>query len=84
MMTNRLPWTKGYFEHLENRPLTPMERLPQHCFARSWTNAPQYFDELSNSLPGPTAPVGEYGLQSFRTIEDKVSEALDIPLAPED
>lgn len=81
MMTNRLPWTKGYFEHLENRPLTPEDRLPQHCFkdTRGW-----YFDEHSNRLPGPIDPVGEWGLDSFRTIDDEISKALGIPLAPEE
>lgn len=84
MMTNKLPWTKGYFEYIENRPLTPLDLLPQHCFARSWTNPPQYFDELGNRMAGPIEPVGEYGLQSYRTIDDKISQALGIPLAPED
>lgn len=84
MMTNRLAWTKGYFELIENRPLTPMDRLPQHCFARSWTDPPQYFDEAGKRLLEPTPPVGEYGLQSYRTIDDHVSQALGIPPAPND
>jgi hypothetical protein len=30
---------EGYFEHVENRPLGPMDVLPQHCFrdeTREW------------------------------------------------
>jgi immunity protein 26 of polymorphic toxin system len=79
LMTNKLPWSKGYFEHVEHRTLTPMDRLPQHCFrdTRDW-----YFDEHGNRLDEPTSPVGSWGLDSFRTIDDEVSRALGIPLAP--
>lgn len=78
MMTNKLPWTKGYFEALEHRELGPMDRLPKHCFVdtRGW-----YFDEYNNRLSAPVAPVGERGLQSFRTIDDQISKALGIELA---
>jgi hypothetical protein len=81
MMTNKQPWTKGYFEHVENRPLSVMDRLPQHCFkdTRGW-----YFDERSRRLPGAVEPVGDWGLHSFRTIDDEISRALGIPLSLED
>lgn len=79
MITNRQPWSRGYFEHVENRPLTSMDRLPRHCFrdARGW-----YFDQTGARLDGPTEPVGTWGLHSYRTIDDEISKALDIPLAP--
>lgn len=81
MMTNKLPWTKGYFEYVENHPLSAMDRLQQHCFrdTRGW-----YFDEHGARLPGATEPVGSWGLDSFRTIDDKISRALGIPLAPDE
>jgi len=80
MMTNKRPWTMGYFEPVEKRPLGPMDVLPQHCFkdSRGW-----YFDEQGNRLPAPVEPVGQWGLHSFRTIDDAVSGALGIPLAPD-
>lgn len=87
MMTNKRPWTMGYFETLEHRELVPMDRLPQHCFYSSPLGPEgigRYFDEYSNRLPGPIEPVGSWGLDSFRTIDDEVSAALGIPLAPED
>ena len=86
IMTNKRPWTMGYFETLQKRELGPMDRLPQHCFFSSpfLGRAGQYFDEYSNRLPGPIEPVGEWGLGSFRTIDDEISKALGIPLAPED
>lgn len=80
MMTNRRPWTMGYFEHVENRPLTPMDSLPQHCFRDSYG---RYSDQYRNSLAGPVEPVGQWGLNSYRTIDDAISAALGIPLAPD-
>jgi hypothetical protein len=81
MMTNKQPWTKGYFEHLENRPLSALDRLPQHCFkdTRGW-----YFDEVGKRLAGPTEPVGQWGLHSYRTIDDEISKALGIALSPDE
>ena len=81
MMTNNLPWTRGYFEVLENQPLGPMDRLPQHSFRdiRGW-----YFDERGKRLSGPVDPVGQWALQSYRTLDDEISKALRIPLAPSD
>jgi hypothetical protein len=81
LMTNRLPWLRGYFELVENRPLTAADRLPQHCFQDS---RGRYRDELGRPVAGAVDPVGEFGLHSYRTIDDAVSQALGIPLAPED
>lgn len=80
IMTNKLPWVRGYFETLERRALGPMDRLPQHCFLDTYG---RYFDEYSNRLPGSVEPVGEWGLGSFLTVDDEISEALGIALAPD-
>ena len=79
-MTNRLPWTRGYFEHLTHAILTSESLLAKHCFRSSGN---QYFDEYSNKLSKPSSPVGVWGLDSYRTIDDAISEALGIPLAPD-
>lgn len=50
--------------------------LPQRCGGR-------YFDENGNEVRGPIEPVGDYGLHSYRTIDDTVSEALGIDRVPE-
>ena len=78
IMTNKIAWSKGYFEPIEWRELSPMDRLQHHCFvdSRGW-----YFDEYDNRLPGPIEPVGERGLHSFRTIDDQISKALGIALS---
>jgi len=80
LITNRLAWSLGYFEHVQHQPLAAQDRLPQHCFKddRGW-----YFDERGNRLPGPIEPVGQWSLWSYRTIDDAISQALGIPLAPD-
>ena len=80
LATNRLPWTHGYFETVSSRPLSASDRLRAHCF-RDFTG--RYFDEMGRPLSGPVEPVGEFGLQSFRTIDDLVSDALGIERAHE-
>ena len=82
LMTNRLPWSRGYFETIAELPFEDGEILKQHCFRDSVFD--RYRDEQGNELPGPVQPIGSYGLDSFRTIDDAVSRALGIPLAPED
>jgi hypothetical protein len=79
VITNLRPWTMGYFEQLENRPIGPQDRLPQHSFRdiRGW-----YVDERGKRLDQPAEPEGTWGLSSFRTIDDDVSKALGIPLSP--
>jgi len=78
--TNRLVWSRGYFETIGNVPLGAGEVLSQHCFLDS---RGCYFDEHGNRLDGPIEPVGDYGLHSFRTIDDQISDALGIERAPD-
>ena len=79
MMTNRLPWSRGYFQRVANVPLDDEDVLDQHCFLRGFFGT--YHDERGNQLPGPVEPVGEYGLHSFASIDDEISDALGIPPA---
>jgi hypothetical protein len=55
--------------------------LPVHCF-RS-LHGRGYFDEHSNSLPGEMPPVGDYAVDSYRTIDDRISDALGVARAPD-
>ena len=82
MMTNFLPWSKGYFETVKHCPLRREDLLPVHCFWHDFCQC--YFDDDGNRLPGRSEPCGVYGLDTYRTIDDAVSKALGIPLAPED
>ena len=80
LMTNHLPWARGYFETVAHLPLEPGDMLRPHCFRRY---DGQYFDEANHKLAGPVGPVGDWALHSYRTIDDELSKALDIPLAPD-
>lgn len=80
IMTNRLPWSRGYFETVDHRDVHSSPLLTVHCF-RDLRG--RYFDERGNELTAPIEPVGERGVHSFRTIDDLVSDALGIPRAPD-
>jgi hypothetical protein len=82
ILINRLPWSRGYFETIDHRPLEDDEVLAQNCF---WDVAlrGQYFDEKGHELPGPVEPVGRYGLNSYRTADDKISKALGFERVPD-
>jgi hypothetical protein len=84
IMTNLLPWSKGYFMTVDHLVFMKGETLARHCFLWEWkdkTHFKRYFDESNNELPGPTGPVGIHGLHSYRTIDDEISKSLDLPLA---
>jgi hypothetical protein len=79
IMTNTLPWSRGYFEVIENRPLVPSDCLKRHTFLRDWTKPPQYFDEQGNRVQGPPkGPVGTWGLWGFEAIDSEISKALGL------
>jgi hypothetical protein len=81
ILINRLPWSRGYFETIDHRPLEQEDLLKQHCFLSSVRG--QYFDEKGHELPGPVEPVGRYGLNSYRTADDKISKALGFERVPD-
>ena len=80
--TNRRPWTMGYFVHKENREIRASEVLPVHCFYDGFTES--HFDEKGNNLPSKHEPCSVYGLGSFQTIDEDISEALGIASASAD
>jgi hypothetical protein len=75
LITNNLPWSRGYFETIENRPITAFERLRQHCFSRPEGGC---VDERSNRI-ARSEPSTVWGVHSFASIDDLVSEALGVP-----
>jgi len=84
ILINRLPWSRGYLETIGNMPLGPGERLTQHCFLNYAYTRDRHFDELGNELRRPVEPIGELLLNSFRTLDNYISDALGIPRAPDD
>ena len=82
LFINRMPWTKGYFEPVATRALTPGDLLERHCF---WSAARGcYVDENRNVLPGESQPCGDWALMSYRWLDDHVSDAVGIPRVPDD
>lgn len=81
IMTNQLPWTRGYFEILDHAPLEDDDILRQHCFLSA---RGAYFDENGNKLDYASEPVGDYGLHSYRSIDDEISGALGLETAIEE
>jgi hypothetical protein len=81
LMTNRLPWSRGYFQTVDHWQATPADVLARHCFFDFLRGV--CFDEFAVRLARCIEPCGQLGLHSFRTIDDAVSEALGIPLAPD-
>lgn len=84
VMINRLGWSRGFMETVEHRPLAAEDILPVHCFVSERPSGPQYFDERGQELPGPSGPVGLAALSSYRSLDDKISRALGIPLSREE
>lgn len=83
MGINRLPWSKGYCEVVENQRIKDNEKLPRNVF---WSVAREkYFDDKQNEVLDPPTdiPIGVYGLSSYRVLDDEISKALGISLAPD-
>lgn len=77
---NRLPWSKGYFETVAHAPLLESTVLRRHCF---WDAVRKiYRDETGATIGERIEPCGEWGLGSYRMIDDLVSDALGIPRVP--
>jgi hypothetical protein len=79
---NKMPWTKGYFATVAHEDLKSTDRLAQHCFWSAGRGI--YVDENRNPLPRETQPCGDWGLSSYRWLDDQISDALGIPRVPED
>jgi hypothetical protein len=77
MWTNRLGWTRGVFETVTNQPLRSSDLLKQHCFWDPLRNG--YLDEEGLLLNGQSEPCGEWGLVSYRYIDNRISDALGFP-----
>lgn len=72
--TNALAWKHGRFETVENVPLSREDVLEQHCFYA----AGRYYDEDGQTLAEPTEPCGVGGVASYRMLDDRISDALNI------
>jgi len=79
--TNYLPWKKGYFKTIKNCELMDEDLLPVHCFKSDFFDC--CFDDQGNKLDKVYEPCGVNGLGSYASIDDDISDALGLELAPE-
>lgn len=79
LVVNNTGWSRGYFEVVEHRELTPEDVLKVHCFE----DEGRYLDEMGRELPRRFEPCGYWGIGSFRTVDAVLSNALGIPKAPD-
>lgn len=78
--TNRQGWLKGYWRTVARWPLEPRDVRSRHCF---WDpTRHMYRDDKGERLPGRLEMCGAWGLTSFRSIDDEVSDAIGLPRAP--
>ena len=78
LVTNYLPWTRGYFETIANKELTENDIFHPHCFYDNLMK--RYVNEYEQELDKAYDPVGTHGLASYVGIDVKISQALEIPL----
>jgi hypothetical protein len=80
IFTNRLAWSKGYFNTVAHRELSDGDLLPQHCFWRATTR--RHVDVTGQPTDRRTEPCGDWGLAGYLLIDREISDALGIPRAP--
>ena len=78
---NYLPWHRGYFQTIANKPIDPSDLLQTHCFYDPVSQSCK--DEFGKILADSVEPCGTFGIGSYRTIDDSISTALNLPLTPD-
>jgi hypothetical protein len=77
---NKLGFSRGFMPVVTNMPVKETDFLPRHCFR----DFPNKFRDEHGEIVDPIEPIGEYGLGNYRTLDDAISKALKIPLAPDE
>lgn len=80
LLTNNLAWSRGYFQQIPNETVVKFPpSLPVHGFLHLRTG--QTYDENGKVIDSAPADSGEFVLQSYLTIDDRISDALGIQRA---
>lgn len=80
VFTNRLGWSRGFFETIDNLPFLDGERLEQHSFLHPLHD--RHYDEYSKPVSNPVEPIGMFAVGNYRTIDEHISDALGFEPAP--
>ena len=78
---NRLPWSRGYLMTVHHADLQPGDVLLDHCFFDPARRRHVGLD--GKPRDADFEPCGSWGLNSFASLDDTISQALGIPLAPD-
>ena len=81
VFANQQGWLRGYFKTVLHQPIRPTDLLATHCFFD--TGRKIYRNEEGQRLSGPSDPCGSWSMASHRGVDDKISQALGLPLAPD-
>ena len=77
-----MPWTRGYFQNVAHVPLQAGDELASYCF---WDAGRERFvDREGEPLAREQHPAGDWGLNSYRTFDDQLSDALGVAWVPEE
>ncbi|UDF05627.1 Imm26 family immunity protein [Asticcacaulis sp. AND118] len=79
--TNRMAWTKGFFQNIGEINLDAETTLRRYCFYSVLRKA--HVNEVGDLIPAKVEPCGTWGLASYRLIDQMVSDALGIERARE-
>lgn len=83
LFVNRQGWLRGYFVNVTRTVVGPQDQLNDYCFRRALLDRHTYVDLRGQRVPERFEPCGEWGIVSHRGVDDIVSEALGLPLAPD-
>jgi hypothetical protein len=76
---NRIPWSRGFFQTVESRPLRAGDVFERHCFDATMFGKVSFVDLDGQIVEEPFEPCGTWGLHSYRSLDDEISNALQIP-----
>jgi hypothetical protein len=79
---NRLPWVRGYFVNVAHVAIADGDIVDDYCFY-DWARR-IYVDENYAILSKRSEPCGYWGMDSYLTIDDSLSDALNIARAIDD
>ena len=83
--TNDQAWTRGYFQTLQIAGDRWAKHAPKACFYRAPLRPDAdgwHVDQYGNRVERRWEPCGDWGLVSYRWIDDRVSDALGITRTP--
>lgn len=85
LLVNQKPWTLGFFEVIDRRPLKAGETLAVHCFRSPLLRygRVQYFNEAGIEIEQSVEPCGFWALHSYRTVDDALSDVLGFEKVPD-